>query len=195
MRSTSIPAPSTPSTTTRVPPATTRRQPISPGAERSPSSRSIWARRRRRRRERGRDSPRTAGNILSTGGQLPSAPGAGAACAFLGSQRLDQRGCGAQEAAIATEGADKLGTERKTALACEQGQRQGGQAAQRPQGTERGIAGGTEPLGGDARSRRRHDRVVGVENIGEACGVALSLGQRVEIVDRAHGPAVRKELA
>src|SRR5262249_61023203 len=111
----------------------------------------------------------------------PAAPGGGAAGAFLGSQRLDQRGRGAQEAAVAAERADELYAERQTALACEQRQRHRRQAAQGPQGAERGIAGGTEALWRDAGSGRRQDRVVGVENIGDACGIALSLGQRVEI--------------
>src|SRR5262249_45409179 len=188
----SIPAPSTPSTTTRVPPATTRRRPISPGADARLLRGAFGRAAEGGVGNDGRDSPSTAGNILSTGGQVPSAPGAGAAGAFLGSQRLDQRSCGAQEAAVAAEGADELGSERKTALACEQRQRHGGQAAQRPQGTERGIAGGTEPLGGDARSGRRHDRVVGVENIGEACGGGLSLGPRVRVVGPARAPAPRR---
>ena len=57
MRSTSIPAPSTPSTTTPAPRATTRRLPISPGAARSPSSRKIWARHPRRRERSGNIPP------------------------------------------------------------------------------------------------------------------------------------------
>jgi len=61
--------------------------------------------------------------------------------------------------------------------------------------TERGIPGGAEPLRRNAGSCRRHDRVIGVKNVGETSGIALSLGQRAEIVDRAHAPAVREELA
>jgi hypothetical protein len=61
--------------------------------------------------------------------------------------------------------------------------------------TERGIPGGAEPLRRNAGSCQRHDRVIGVKNVGETSGIALSLGQRAEIVDRAHAPAVREELA
>src|SRR5262249_60581213 len=105
-------------------------------------------------------------------------------------RRVDQRGGGAQEAAAAAARADELGAERQTALACEQRQGHGRQAAQGPQGTERGIAGGTEAFWRNAGSGRRHDRVIGVENIAEARGIALSLGQRAEIADRAPAPSL-----
>ena len=57
--------------------------------------------------------------------------------------------------------------------------------------TERGIPGGAEPLRRNAGSCRRHDRVIGVKNVGDS-GIALSLGQRAKIVDRAHAPAVAR---
>jgi hypothetical protein len=84
--------------------------------------------------------------------------------------------------------ADELHPERKGTLAREQRQRQG-----RLQNA--GSPGGAEPLRRNAGSCRRHDRVIGVKNVGETGGIALSLGQRAEIVDRAHAPAVREELA
>src|SRR5262249_18431267 len=119
----------------------------------------------------------------------------GAAGAFFGGQRHDPRPRGAPGGAVAAPRAGELCAGRQTPLACEQRERNRPQAAQRPQGTEPPVTTGAEALWRHARSGGRGGRVVRVENTTEACGVALRVGRRVEMVVRARRPAVRKKLA
>ena len=67
------------------------------------------------------------------------------------------------------------------------------QPGQRPQGAERGIAGGAQPLRRDAGRGRRDDGVVLVEDLGKARGVTRRGVERVEIVDRDRPPALGQQ--
>jgi hypothetical protein len=58
--------------------------------------------------------------------------------------------------------------------------------------TERGIPGGAEPLRRNAGSCRRHDRVIGVKNVGETSGIAYN-SRAVMVMQQANGPALRPE--
>src|SRR5262245_56073219 len=100
-------------------------------------------------------------------------------------ERVDHPACGAQQPTVSVARADELGAERQAIRPAHERHAQRRQTAQRPQRAEDRIAGGGQARRGNARGRRRQERVVFLlEQLGEAFVQPRNLRERLEITRR-----------